>query len=131
MFYSFNVTVTHGTTEATLEETLMKLSAGVIHQIDIIFPYNSNRELYVRILHEAYSIIPTNRTSAIRAHNTLISTREFYDLSAAENVLTVQAWNVHATDDFLISINIGILPRRIIQPFSFQELMAAALGMED
>jgi len=31
----------------------------------------------------------------------------------------------------MISVNIGVLPRRILQPFSFKELLAAALGMEE
>jgi len=130
MFYSYNITVTHGTTEATAEETELELSAGVIHQVDILFPVNANREVYVKILQANYQLIPTNRDDSIRANNTVISTREFFDLIPGANVLSVRAWNVHAADDFMISVNIGILPRRILQPFSFQELLAAALGME-
>ena len=130
MFFSNNITVTHGTTEATAEETELELSAGVIHQVDIIFPVNANREVYVKILQAAYQLIPTNRDDSIRANNTLISTREFYELIPGANILTVKAWNTHAADDFMISVNIGVLPRRILQPFSFKELLAAALGME-
>lgn len=131
MFYSKNITVTHGTTEATAEETELELSAGVIHQVDILFPVNANREVYVKLLQATYQLIPTNRDDSIRANNTVISTREFYELIPGANILTVKAWNVHAADDFMISVNIGILPRRILQPFSFQELLAAALGMEE
>ena len=131
MFYSKNITVTHGTTEATAEETELELSAGVVHQIDILFPVNANREVYVKIMDGGYQLIPTNRDDSIRANNTVISTREFYELIPGRNILIVKAWNVHAADDFLISVNIGILPRRILQPFSFQELLAAALGMEE
>jgi len=131
MFFSNNITVTHGTTEATAEETELELSAGVIHQVDIIFPVNANREVYVKILQANYQLIPTNRDDSIRANNTVISTREFYDLIPGANILTVKAWNVHAADDFMISVNIGVLPRRILQPFSFKELLAAALGMEE
>ena len=133
MFYSKNITVTHGTyaTEATALETELELSAGVIHQVDILFPVNSNREVYVKILQASYQLIPTNRDDSIRANNTVISTREFYELIPGSNILTVKAWNVHASDDFMISVNIGVLPRRILQPFSFKELLAAALGMEE
>lgn len=131
MFYSFNITVSAGTTEATAEETELELSAGVIHQIDILFPVNANREVYVKILHAAYQLVPTNRDDSIRANNTVISTREFFELEPGSNILTVKAWNTHASDDFMISVNIGVLPRRILQPFSFKELLAAALGMEE
>ncbi|GAH28772.1 unnamed protein product, partial [marine sediment metagenome] len=54
----------------------------------------------------------------------------FYDLILGANTLTIRAWNVHATDTFMISVNIGVLARRILQPFSFKELLKAALGME-
>jgi len=131
MFYSYNITVTHGTTEATAEETELELSAGVIHQVDILFPVNANREVYVKIMDGGYQMLPTNREDAIRANNTVISTREFYELIPGRNILIAKAWNAHATDDFMISVNIGVLPRRILQPFSFKELLAAALGMEE
>jgi len=131
MFYSYNITVTAATTEGTAGLTTLYLSAGVIHQIDILFPVNANREVYVKILDAGFQIMPSNPEEAIRANNTVISTREFYDIPPGGTILTVKAWNVHATDNFMISVNIGVLPRRILQPFSFKELLAAALGMEE
>jgi len=131
MFFSFNIDVTHDTSEATAEETELKLAAGVIHQIDCLFPVNSNREIHVKIMQAAYQLWPTNRQGAVRANNTVISTREFYELIPGSSILTVKAWNTHATDDFMISVNIGLLPKRILQPFSFKELLKAALGSEE
>lgn len=130
MFFSKNITVSHGTDETTFEETDIKCASGVIHQIGIIFPVNSNREVYVKLLDEGYQLFPTNRDGWIRANNTIIASREFYELSQTRNTVTVAAYNTHAGDDFMISVNIGILPRRILQPFSFKELMAAALEIE-
>ena len=131
MFYSYNITVTAAGSESDPVDTVVRVSAGVIHQIDILFPVNANREVYVKIFQGGYQICPSNRSGAIRANNTVISTREFYDLIPGANTLVISAWNVHATDDFMISVNIGVLPRRILQPFSFKELLAAALGMEE
>ncbi|GAH59376.1 unnamed protein product, partial [marine sediment metagenome] len=104
---------------------------GVIHQIDILFPVNAGRELFVKILQAGHQLMPSNRDESIMANNTVISTREFYELVPGRNILTVMARNAHATDAFWITVNIGILPRRILQPFSFKELLAAALGMEE
>jgi len=131
MFYSKNINVEYETTETSPSETEMELAAGVIHQIDIIFPVNANREVYVKLMDGGYQLFPTNRDDWIRANNTIISSREFYELIPGRNIITVVAYNDHAADDFLISVNIGILPRRILQPFSFKELLAAALGMEE
>jgi len=131
MFYSFNIDVTPLGSETNPVDTVVRLSAGVIHQLDILFPVNANREVYVKILHGGYQLIPTNRSGAVRANNTVISTREFYDLIPGANTLLIKAWNVHAADTFMISVNVGVLPRRVLQPFSFKELLKAALGMEE
>jgi len=130
MFFSYNITVTAATTEATAEFTKLYLSAGIIHQIDILFPVNANREVYVKILDAGFQVMPSNPEETIRANNTVISTREFFKIPPGGTILTVKAWNVHATDDFMISVNVGVLPQKILQPFSFDELLAAALGLE-
>jgi len=128
MFYSYNLTVTTSHTAASPKKDILTLSAGVIHQVDFLFPDNSDKNIYVRLFHGSYQLIPTNRLEAIRADNTIISTREFYELPPGANQLIVHTWNTHATDDLLLSINIGILPKKVMQPFSFEELLKAALG---
>ena len=128
MFYSYNVTVSAGTTEATAEETEIPVSNGIIHQVDLVFPLNSNREIYLRLFAGSYQLIPVNPTGAVRANNTIISTREFFEVFEWSNTLTLKAWNVHATTDFDVGVNIGILSRKILQPFSFEELLKVALG---
>ena len=131
MFYSENIDLTPLGSEANPVETPMRLSAGVIHQVDIIFPVNANRECFVKLLVGGHQFFPSNRVGSIRANNTVISSREFYELIPGRNIITVKAWNVHLLDTFMISVNIGVLPRRVLQPFSFKELLAAALGMEE
>jgi len=130
MFFSYNITVTTSHTEASPKKDVLDLSAGIIHQVDILFPSNSTKNIYVRIFHGGYQLIPTNRLEAIRADNTIISTREFFELSPGNHKLFIHAWNTHSTDSFLVSINIGLLPRKVMQPFSFEELLKAALGEE-
>ena len=128
MFYSNNLTVTTSHTAASPKKDVLHLSSGIIHQVDFIFPDNSTKNIYVQILHGNYQLIPSNRLEAIRADNTIISTREFFELTPGNNDITVISWNTHATDDFLLTVNIGLLPKKILQPFSFEELLKAALG---
>jgi hypothetical protein len=130
MFYCVNFSVTHGTTEATFNSASLEVSAGVIHQIDLIFPSASSRELYARVFAGEYQLIPVNRGEAVRGNDMVISTREFYELNSSNNLITVKAWNTHATDDLLLGVNIGILPKRILQPFSFEELLRVILEAE-
>lgn len=131
MFYTKNIELEADKTERTGSSEDMELAAGIIHQIDIIFPVNANRECYVKLMIGGYQLCPTNEDGAIRANNTIISTREYFELIPGRNIVTVKAWNVHETSEFTITVNIGVLPTRILQPFSFKELLAAALGMEE
>lgn len=128
MFYSYNLTVTTSHTAASPKKDVLDLSAGVIHQVDLIFPDNSTKNIYVRIFHGGYQLIPTNRLGAIRADNTIISTREFFELPAGNSELVIHTWNTHDTDPFLLTVNIGILSKKIMQPLSFDDLLKAALG---
>jgi len=128
MFYSYNITVAATFTETLPKKDVLYLSAGVIHQVDLIFPDNSTKDIYVRIFHGGYQLIPTNRLGAIRADNTIISTREFFELPAGNSELVVHAWNAHATDSLLLTINIGVLSKKVMQPLSFDDLLKAALG---
>lgn len=130
MFYSKNITVTAATTEQTAIITELTLGPGIIHQLDFVFPKNDDKDLYVQLYHGAHQIAPANSDDAIRASNTIISSREFYQLPRGSSTLTIKAWNVNAADDYVIAVNIGVLPKEILQPFSFEELLKAALELE-
>jgi len=128
MFYSYNITVAASYDEDAPKKDYLDLSAGVIHQVDLIFPDNSTKDIYVRIFHGSLQLIPTNRLGAIRADNTIISTREFFELPAGNSQLVIHSWNEHATDPFLLTVNIGVLSKKVMQPLSFDDLLKAALG---
>lgn len=131
MFFSKNINLTGAGEFTEYSDTPFGLAAGIIHQIDILFPINADRKIYVKLMDGAYQLCPTNRDGAIRANNTIISTREYYELIPGRNIITVRAKNVQDSGDLMITVNIGVLPTRILQPFSFKELLAAALGMEE
>ncbi|MBA7704051.1 hypothetical protein ES703_112849 [subsurface metagenome] len=104
MFFSANIWVSHLKSVSSPQEDTIKCSAGIIHQIDILFPVNSNREVFVKLLDEGYQLFPTNMDGYIRANNTIIASREFYELSPDRNTITVVSYNEHKDDDFLISV---------------------------
>jgi len=131
MFYSKNIIVTAATPEAIAIKTNLNLTAGVIHQIDFVFPKNNDLDLHVQVYLGAHQITPTNSEDAISGSNTIISTREFYEMPRGNSMVTIKSWNTSAENDYTIAVNIGVLPKRILQPFSFEELLKAALELED
>jgi len=130
MFYSINKIITSGSTEADPITEKLEVSAGVIHQVDLIFPAASSREVYAQVFCGSYQFIPVNLFEAVRGDDMVISTREFYELTSSTNIIMLKAWNTGDDDTLLLGLNIGVLPKKILQPFSFEELLKAAMGVE-
>ena len=108
----------------------MKLTAGVIHQVDILFQDGCNHEEFVQVFLEDFQLWPSNRGEKMRGNATVISFREFYELAPGNSQLTAHIWTTMSADFKEILINIGLLPKRIVMPFSFEELLDAALDVK-
>ena len=129
MFYVFSKLPTATKTQDAAYEQLMPLTAGIIHQVDVLFQDGCNHETFVQIFHDLYQIWPSNRGQYLRGNATVISFREFYELKTGNHVLTAKIWTSLASDWKEVIIQIGLLPKRIIQPLSFDELLSAAAGI--
>jgi len=128
MFYTFTYTVTTNDIVTAKHRIDMELSAGVIHQVDILFQKDAAHKINVQIFHGGHQVWPTNPGGSIKADATVISFREFYELRAARNDLFYLIWTSDIAVLKEVVVNIGILPKRIIQPLSFDELLSAAAG---
>jgi len=128
MFYTFSYTPTAADTKANPHELKMQLAAGVIHQVDVLFQDGCKHEEFVQVFLDDLQLWPSNRGEMMRGNATVISFREFYTLIPGNSLLTAHIWTTLASDFKEVLINIGLLPKEIIQPFSFKELLDAAVG---
>jgi len=129
MFYVFSHTPTVNDVAATPYELEMHLSAGVIHQVDILFQVGCVHQEFVQIWLANQQLWPSNRGESIRGNATVISFREFFELEVGRSILTAKIWSTLDTPWYEIIINVGLLPKKIIQPLSFDDLLTAARGM--
>ena len=130
MFYAFSYTPSAADTEADPHELEMKLTAGVIHQVDVLFQDGCNHEEFVQVFDDNFQLWPLNRGASLKGNATVISFREFYELSQGNTILTAKFWTTLSTDFKEVVIQIGVLPKRVLQPLSFEALLAAAAGFE-
>ena len=130
MFYSFSYTVTSSDIATAKYRLNMPLSAGVIHQVDVLFRKDAAHAINVQIFEGNQQLWPTNRDSSIRADATVISFREFYELHGSVNELYALFWTTDTGVLYETIINFGILPKRVIQPLNFEELLSAAAGLK-
>ena len=77
MFYSWPITVEAEHTATNKKMIRMPMSAGVIHQADILFPDDCDHNIRVQIFDANFQIWPSNRGASIRGDATVISFRDF------------------------------------------------------
>ncbi|MBA7524710.1 hypothetical protein ES705_16852 [subsurface metagenome] len=132
MFYAF----THKCNDSAVSPAYtypydlnMDLTAGVIHQVDVLFQAGCSHLVGVQIHQGGHQLWPSNRGAYLRGNATVVSFREFYNLSAGNTDLYAIIDADASIIDIEIIIQIGLLPKRVLQPLSFEELVAAASGV--
>lgn len=129
MFYVFSYTPVVTDTEADPHVIDLHLTAGVVHQVDVLFQSGCSHQEFVRIFDGNYQLWPSNRGEKMRGDATVISFREFYQLFPGDSKLQANIWTTLTTSFKEVIIQIGILPKQILQPLSFEELIRAAKGI--
>ena len=129
MFYIFSYTPTATLTEANAHEMELQLTSGIIHQVDVLFQNGCNHETFVTVSDDKHQLWPSNTGEKLRGNATVVSFREFYELGKGNNKLKAKIWTSLAADWKEVIIQIGILPREVLQPLSFDELLKAAAGL--
>jgi len=130
MFYAFKYLTTATLTEENAYELPMPLTPSIIHQVDVLFQDGCDHEVFVQIWDKNFQVWPSNRGGSLRGNATVISFREFYEIRSGNSKLTAKIWTSLAADWPEVIIQLGLLPKRIIQPLSFDELLTAAQGIE-
>ena len=130
MFYVFSNTITTLITEAAPTIQKLDLIAGIIHQVDVLFEDGCDYEAKVQIFHGSNQLWPSNTGETLVGEAQVISFREFYELKPGNTDLTLKLWGDETIDDVKVVVQIGLLPRRVLQPLSFTELLAAATGVK-
>ena len=125
MFYSWPIVVAAGNIESNKATIDMSMSSGVIHQVDIMFPDTSDHDIRVQVFDASFQLWPSNRDGTVRGDAAVISFRDFYEMKGDNNVLRGVAWLTNTAKAGTIWIQIGVLPRSVLQPFSLAELLRA------
>lgn len=131
MFYAFSYTPDADDTAENPAEIELRLTAGIIHQVDILFQDGCVHQVFAQVWHAGVQLWPSNRGEKLRGNATVISFREFYQLFPGDTILTLKIWTTLTEDFPEIILQIGLLSKRVLQPLSFDELLSAAMGIPE
>jgi len=130
MFYVYRHKVVDADVVGDKKEDDLHLTEGVIHQVDVMFQSGCVHNIHVQIWHANQQLWPTNRDEDLTGDATIVSFREFHPIHPGNQILTIKSWHTLTTVDKYIEVHLGVLPKKIIQPLSFEELLAAAAGID-
>lgn len=130
MFYVYRHKVLAGDDVDNKQEDNIHLTEGVVHQVDVMFQSGCENQIHVQLWQADRQLWPTNRDESLTGDGTIISFREFHPVAPGNQILTIKSWHTLAIEDKYIEVHLGVLPKKVIQPLSFEELLAAAAGIE-
>ena len=128
MFYVYKHTITTTDIITNKKEIDMILTDGVIHQVDFLFEDGCNHEAQIQVFKSDLQLWPSNRGATIVGNATVISFRDYIELKPGRTNLKAKIWGDGTIDDVNIIIQIGVLPKEILMPLSFDDLLKAARG---
>lgn len=135
MFYVFKETITTAVIVTAPIEHDMDLITGIIHQVDVLFEDGCEHEVHVQIFQGSTQVWPSNQANrdgtpaTMTGDATVVSFREFFELRPGATDLKLKIWGDGTVDDKHVVVQIGLLPKSVLQPLSFKELLAAATGV--
>jgi len=115
MVYSFAITTPANTPQASKKKTDLKLTLGIIHQLDIVFPTGCAGLAYIAINHGLHQVWPTNPEEYFHTDGETITFKEFYELTTEPYILSVYTYNLDDTHSHTVIVRLGILKKSELQ----------------
>jgi len=128
MFYVFKHTITTDDIVTAKKTIKMPLTKGVIHQVDFLFADGCDHEANIQVFLANFQLWPSNRGATLTGNATVVSFRDFIELEEGGTNLEAKVWGDGTIDDVDVIIQIGLLPKKVLMPLSFDELLKAVRG---
>lgn len=116
MFYVKEITTDANTAQGSPKESTVKVWAGVIHHVGIMFPQGPAGLLHVQIWHGGHQIYPSTELQDFAGNDETIRFNDNYQLHVGLNTLTIKTWNEDDTYPHKCRVRIGVLPMEVVAP---------------
>lgn len=116
MFFEAHITVPASTTQATPQETRIKLTKGVIHEIELA-PWGAAVDiLHCSIRRAVHQIFPTNPDAPVSFSGQKIEGRVYHPIDEDPLEVQVYSWNDSTLYAHSFTIRLWLLPREMVEP---------------
>jgi len=133
VFYVRDITTPKETTPENPKVTEFKLSAGIIHRVEVIFPRGCAGLLHVTIWHGGHQLYPSTQGQDFSGDGETISFNDYYQLKSEVNLLKIKTWNEDTVFSHTVTVRLGILKEEEVNPYAlmkdFIEIMKKLVGI--
>lgn len=116
MYYSYPVVVPANTPESSPVVTRIKLTAGVLHRVECVFPAGCRGMVHLAIQHQGSQQWPQTQGYSFAAEGFTIGIDDRYELPADINELVAIAWSPGTTYQHTLTVRVGVLPKEVFEP---------------
>lgn len=109
MIYSTTIAVAAGTAESSATVTRVKLSKGLVYQVEFMFPPGSSGLLRTRVFDKAVQIWPSVRGEYFYGDADTISFQETYLINTEPFDLMVTTWNEDTVYEHAYQLRLGFV----------------------
>ena len=106
----------------------MLLDHGIVHRVEVGFPFGCNGKVLVVIRRALHQVWPTNPEGRLKANGFTISFPAWEELLAEPYQLEAYGWSPGTTYAHTIQIRLGVLPLEVLQPGREQGGVIRRLG---
>lgn len=115
--YEFTFTVPSNTSKKNPYERFCKVSAGIVHLVEVYFPRGCAGLVHVKIFDDGHQIWPSNPEDDFNGDDTTISFNEYYKVVRGKTKFRVIAWNEDEIFDHTITVRFAILKEEEVNPW--------------
>ena len=103
MFYEFDLTIPGNTLEASPAELDVRISAGIIKQIEVQLPSGLRGLVHTVAMRANHQVWPTNQEGSIKGNDARIVWGDDYDITQPPNILTLIGWSPGTTFSHVVT----------------------------
>lgn len=116
MFDEFKLTVPANTAAASPVSTRMRLSSGVLHFVELVFPPGCKHMVHVRIERGGKTLFPRTRANSIVGDTFPIRWFDWIELKPGDNELTFLGWSPDTQRQHQLVCRLAWLRREELAP---------------
>ena len=128
MIYTADVTVPKNTAVGSEKRQTLKITNGVIHKLDIMFPAGCAGLVKVGLFFEGTPLFPSTAGMTFSGDDETVTFPEFVKVRDAPRTIVIKASNIDTEYDHTVGVRIGVLSEDAVVPSILGKGVSNILG---